>query len=509
MLVDLALAPGVVRNGTMRQSYGRWYDTNLMRFYQNSLRPWGGWQLHSPTQVDGGARSILTWKDNSALIWASIGTAAHLYVYNHAGTQFDITPVGLSAGHIDATVGGGYGNQAYGGSTYGTPRTDTTEVLDCTVWTQDTFGENLVACNADDGTVYEWALNTADTATPLPSSTGTAPTNNRAVMVTGEGFIFVLGAGGNPRLVQWPDQRTDGDWAVTETAQAGFYQLQTPGRIMCGKRIRGGSLIFTDQDVHLATYLGPPLVYGFEQIGSGCGIVSQGAVVVTGENEAVWMARDGTFWTYNGAVAPLPSDVGDLVSKSLNTNQRSKVTAIHNPSFGEVTWFYPVGMENDSYCTFNYRENTWSIGALARTCGIEAGTFLFPLMVDPSGNLWEHETGFANYSGAAVYAETGPLELAPMGGYSPNAYYPGADGANLMHVLSYIPDTETLGDATLTLFGRFYPDADDTQWGPYPAANPTDLRACARQFRLRYTMAGTNDFRIGIPRLDMIKGEGR
>jgi hypothetical protein len=509
MLVDLALGAGVVRNGTMRQSFGRWYDTNLVRFYEGTIRPWGGWQPHSASLAGAGARAILTWIDNSNLRWIAVGTATHLYIYNHAGTQFDITPSGYTPGHVDATVGGGYGNQGYGMLTYGTPRTDTTDILDCTVWTLDTFGQYLVGCNADDGVVYQWKLGTGTPAAALPSTTGTAPVNNRAVMVTGEGFIFVLGAGGNPRLVQWPDQRTDGVWTPSLTVQAGFYQLQTPGRIMCGKRIRGGALIFTDQDVHLATYLGPPLVYGFEQVGTGCGIVSQGAVVITGDNQAVWMARDGTFWTYNGAAAPLPSDIGDWVSKTLNTNQRSKVTAVHNPSFGEVTWFFPQGMENDAYATYNYREGHWSNGYLARTCGIEAGAFLFPLMCDPLGTLWEHETGFSNYSGLAPYAETGPLELAPQGGYSPNAYFPGADGANIMHVLSLIPDTLTLGDVTVTLFGRFYPDEPDTQWGPYPAADPTDLRACARQFRLRYTAASPNDWRIGIPRLDMIKGGER
>jgi hypothetical protein len=185
------------------------------------------------------------------------------------------------------------------------------------------------------------------------------------------------------------------------------------------------------------------------------------------------------------------------------------VTALHNPSFGEITWFYPQGMENDSYVTWNYRENHWNVGALARTCGIEAGAFLFPLMIDPAGVLWEHETGFANYGGAAPFAETGPLELSPTGGFNPNALYAQANGVNVMHVLSLIPDSLTLGDVSVTLYGRFYPDEADTQWGPYPAADPTDLRACARQFRLRYTAATPNDWRVGIPRLEIQPGGER
>jgi hypothetical protein len=33
---------------------------------------------------------------------------------------------------------------------------------------------------------------------------------------------------------------------------------------------------------------------------------------VVAENRVAWMARDG-FWTYDGAVQPLASDVGDHV----------------------------------------------------------------------------------------------------------------------------------------------------------------------------------------------------
>jgi hypothetical protein len=130
-------------------------------------------------------------------------------------------------------------------------------------------------------------------------------------------------------------------------------------------------------------------------------------------------------------------------------------------------------------------------------------------MVDPEGVLWEHESGFANYGGAAPYAETGPLELSPMGGFSANALYATANGANVMHVLGLVPDSLTLGDVTVTLFGRFYPDEADAAWGPYPATDPTNLRACARQFRLRYTAASPNDWRVGVPRLDMRPGGER
>ena len=511
MYVDLALPPGVLRTGTMRQSQGRWYDANLVRWYENALRPMGGWQSHSSNLAGAGARAILGWTDNNAARWTAIGTPTKLWVYKRDGSQYDITPSGLTAGHVDATSGGGYGTGTYGTGVYGIPRPDTTLILDCTVWTLDTFGQYLVACNADDGKVYEWKLNTATIAAPLPSTVGAAPIANRAVMVTGEGFIFVLGAGGNPRLVQWPDQRTDGTWTPGPTNQAGFYQLQTQGRIMCGKRIRGGELIFTDQDVHLATYLGAPLVYGFEQVGSGCGITSQAAAAVTGDGTAYWMAKDG-FWSYNGTISPLESEVGDYVFGRLNASQRSKVFAVHNPSFGEVDWYYPSvsSTEIDSYVRFNYRESHWSIGSLVRTCGIEAGSYQnYPLLVDASGQVWEHESGYASYGGAQPYAETGPLEVSGLGSLTGSAFSAQALGANVMHILGMIPDSLTLADATMMFYGRFYPNAAETTYGPYSASDPTDLRMTGRQFRLRYNFTPGVDGRIGVPRLDIRPGGGR
>lgn len=509
MYVDLELPPGVFRNGTMRQARGRYYDSNLVRWYEGALRPIGGWQTHSASLAGQGARAILAWVDNTPNRWAAIGTYDKLWVYSRAGVQYDITPAGLTTGRVDAETGGGYGTGTWGTGTFGTPRPDVSAIVDATVWTLDVFGQYLVGCNADDGHVYEWKLNTGTLAAALPSTVGTAPVANRAVMVTNEGFIFVLGAGGNQRLVQWPDQRTDGTWTPSATVQAGFYQLQTPGRLMCGKRVRGGSLLFTDTDVHLATYVGAPLVYGFEQVGAGCGIVSQQAAIIAGDGTAYWMGNDG-FWSYNGTVTPLPSEVGDYVFGRLNPSQKSKIFAIHNPSFGEVEWWYPTETEIDSYVRYNYREGHWAIGSLTRTCGVEAGAaFQVPLMVDDTGQVWEHESGTANYSGATPYAETGPLEISAIGTLSASAFSPQAQGSQFMHILGMIPDAITLGDVSMTFYGRYYPGETDTAHGPYSATDPTDLRLSARQWRLRFNGNTPNDWRVGIPRLDIIPGEGR
>jgi len=89
------------------------------------------------------------------------------------------------------------------------------------VWSLDTFGQYLIATNAEDGRIFEWALDPDEPATLIEA----APTHNRALVTTEEGFIFALGAG-NPRLVAWADQQSDTDWTADPTRQAGSFPIQ-------------------------------------------------------------------------------------------------------------------------------------------------------------------------------------------------------------------------------------------------------------------------------------------
>ncbi len=77
----------------------------------------------------------------------------------------------------------------------------------------------------------------------------------------------------------------------TVTNQAGDFPLQTTGALMCGKVVKGGILLFTDQDVHLASYIGGTSVYGFDRIGTACGAVSRQCVAAIDAQAGV----DGDF----------------------------------------------------------------------------------------------------------------------------------------------------------------------------------------------------------------------
>jgi len=308
-------------------------------------------------------------------------------------------------------------------------------------------------------------------------------------MTTAERFVFALGASGNPRMVKWCDQEDNTVWTPSTTNQAGDFELQTVGSLKTGKRVRGVNLLFTDVDVHVSTYIGLPYVYSFEKAGSGCGVISSQSVGAI-DTAAIWMSRSG-FWIYDGYVKPLVSDVGDYVFQNMNYNQSSKVYCVHNSKYGELTWFYPSSQsnENDSYVTYNYRENHWSIGQMGRTAGTDRGVFIDPLMVSADGYIYEHEVGY-NYDGSTPYAETGPIEIG--------------NGDNVMAVTRVLPDEQTLGEVVVSFKTRMYPTSSETTFGPYTAAQPTDVRFSARQVKVRYTGAILGDWRVGVNRLDAL-----
>lgn len=489
-LIPLNIQPGVYRNGTDYQSKSRWRDANLVRWYESTMRPVGGWRRRSNSQMTGMCRGFLAWRTNANARWIGAGTHSKLYAMNEAGTLTDITPSGFTAGSANAVLNLGYGGGPYGLFSYGTPRADTGTVTPATTWSMDNWGEYLLACSNADGKIYEWDLNTANDAVALTN----APVSNKAVLVTAERFVFALGAGGNARKVQWSDQEDNTVWTPAITNQAGDIELETVGSIVAGKRLRGVNLIFTDVDVHTAQYQGPPYVYGFERIATGCGLISaQGVAAV--ESVAYWWSPAG-FFMYDGFVRPIKCEVLDYVTKNLSPQQRSKVYAVANNQFGEIWWFYPsaTNTEVDSYVTYNYREQHWSIGSLARTAGTDRGVFNYPLMVSTDGYIYEHEVG-VSYDGATPYAQTGPIEF---GG-----------GDQIMVARQLIADENTQGAVGVQFKTRFTPLGSEVV-KTYTIDSPyTPVRFSGRQIEMKITGDSMTDWRVGVMRLDAVAGGQR
>jgi hypothetical protein len=442
-----------------------------------------------PVDLSGVPRTMLSWRANDQRAILAIGTHEKLYVLSE-GALTDLTPVdeasivGLDPGNEHTFVAvGRYGIGAYGAGLYGVGNILQGELVEAATWQLDTFGQYLIACPTWDERIFYW-----DTVADTLIEVDGAPTA-KGIVVTPEGFLVALGAAGNVRGVQWPDQQTLDDWIPTAENQAGDKDLQTNGQIMCGRRMRSETLIWTDQDVHTMRYIGGTLVYGFDRLGDGCGITSRNAVAVVEDTKAFWMGDDN-FFGYEGFVKPILCEVYDAVFRNFNKTQRAKVVAVPNQGFGEVTWFYPSATsdENDRYVTYSYRHNYWATGPLVRTAGVDRSPFEYPVWAGSDGTLYEHERG-TDYDGEVPFAESGPVEVG--------------SGGRVMELQELVPDENTLGDVALTIKGALYPTGTERTYGPFTATEPTTVRVAARQVRVRLDQV-TPNWRFGPVRVRLV-----
>lgn len=485
-MIPLDIPAGFYRIGTDLDASGRWRDGSLVRWRDGSLRPVGGWQERVADFSTDPIRGMHTWETINKTAYLAAGSHSELNVMTGTNVVTDVAPSDLAAGRADAEIETGYGYGFYGTGYYGQPRDDYGNYSEATTWSLDNWGEYLVACHSVDGRLLEWQL---DFATPA-AVIANAPTGNLGLIVTEERFIVALGAGNNPRKLQWCDREDNTAWTPLATNEAGDLEIQTAGQIMTAVRTKGQTLVLTDVDAHTLRYLGPPYVYGLERVGTACGVISRKAAADVDQG-VFWMGTQG-FYTFNGnSVTELPCAVHDYVfgSGGLNPAQQSKVWAWNNGQNSEIWWFFPSesSLEIDRYVAFDYKENHWLIGELARTSGVQRGVFKYPFLASDDLSLQEHEVGF-NTDGSTIFAETGPISLGV--------------GEQVMSVTKLIPDEITQGDVTLTFKTRLYPNSDETSHGPFDPSNPTSLRFTGRQARMRIEGDQVGPWRVGTMRID-------
>ena len=492
MLIPLQLPPGVHANGTEFESSNRWREASLVRWHDGSMRPVGGWTVRKSSAFATAPRAMISYLDNDSDEHMAAGTYDKLYYVNPSLTVTDITPSsGFTSGSLNGALNLGYGGGFMGSTNYGRAPTSSGVYAEATTWSLDTWGEYLLGVSSTDGKLLEWQGNPSANAAVVAN----APVDNLAMVVTEERFVFCLGAGGNPRKVAWSDKENNTLWSAAATNEAGDMELQTNGQIMCGVRMRGATLILTSEDAHLATYSGAPFVYGFQRVGTACGIASRKAAVAIDEG-AFWMGKKG-FYTFNGSTATeISCEVADYVFDDLNPSQVSKVYAVHNSQFGEIWWFYPSesANENDRYVTLDYKEGHWATGVIDRTAGVDQGIFVNPIWADASGNLYNQETGYT-HGLVKPYAESGSISLG--------------NGDTIMKVSKLIPDERTQGQVEVTFKTRFHPNDSETSHGAYTLSNPTDVRFTGRQVRVKIQGTANDNWRSGIMRIDAVPGGRR
>ena len=431
----------------------------------------------------------------------------------------------INSGPATSIYGYGWGAGTWSRSTWDTTREGLTGaegvLLQSTKWSLDNWGEDVLIQKFDGG-IYYW-----DTSAGLSSnlaattSVSSAPTKSRFMMVSGDdrhvicfGTETTIGTTSTQdnMFIRWSDQETVNTWTPTATNTAGSQRLTSGNKINAAVRSRGAVLIWTDLALYQMQFIGAPFTFGFKQLGSNCGAVGINAAVDIG-GISFWMGND-SFFRFDGAVKKIPCSVQDYVFDDINNNAIGDVFCAANTDFNEVMWFYPSGnsLQIDRHVTYNYAENLWYTGSLARSTWADRGVYSNPYATefDSTDSTATISTIYGNKDGRTfVYAQEDGVNASggAMTAYIESGDIDIADGDRFMSISRFIPDFKNqVGNVDITVKSRSYPATTQTTHGPYEISTSTtkqDTRIRGRQLALRVSSDATDDkWRYGTLRFD-------
>lgn len=448
----------------------------------------------------------------------------------------------MHVGDDSATPAYGWGAGGWGGYTYGVTSGwgSGTSTAIIRLWSLANYGQNLIA-NPRGGALYMWIPNAVptifDRASLLSSTSSGAYTTDadcpsvcNFVMVS-DASRFVLAFGVNdyggssqdPMLVRWSDQEDYTVWTPAITNQAGSYRLSTGSNIITAIQTRQEVLVWTDCAIYSMQYLGPPYVWGTNILSDGISIVGMNAVAAA-NNIVFWMGHD-KFYMYNGRVDTLPCTLRQFVFGDINLAQSDQFVAGVNAGYNEVWWFYcsSTATTNDRYVIYNYAENLWYYGTLARTAWLDGQLRTYPIATNYNGQVLYHDNGIDNGednppTGINSYLQSADMDIG--------------DGHNYGYITRIIPDVSFNGSTSVTpecqlvLKPRQNPGADYSTSGSttvdsaisYATTHTylvqqftqivyTRVRGRQMAFRIESSAAGTQ-WQLGYCRID-VRQDGR
>ena len=427
------------------------------------------------------------------------------------------------------------------------------------LWSLSNFGQVLVATIAN-GKTFTWnagdaaRLTTRASTTTSGFSTSANPTATRVTLVSPTtrhlihlGTETTIGntATQDDMFIRFSDQEDINDYTPTAINTAGSQRLQDGTKIMGSLKAKEAILIWTDNALYTMKFIGAPFTFGFEQVGTNCGLIGKNAVIEI-DGAAFWMSPNG-FFMFDGTVKSLPCSVEDYVYDQADTTKGQQVYAGLNNQFTEVVWYYPSTNSeyNDQYVVFNYGEamkgGVWYIGTEARTSWIDStvypkpfatkfnssATGSFPEVIGEDGlgqtTLFEHEIGTDQVN--ADGSTTTVTSFVKSYDFDLQASQKNAQGKSTGSTLSgdvflamrrFIPDFKDLqGNAKVTLAVKRYPQQSETTTAlsPFTITSSTDkkdTRARGRFVNIKIENTNVSEsWRFGTLRIDVQPDGGR
>ena len=476
---------------------------------------------------------------------AATGTVA-------TGGSIDVKPY-EPVGPAEQSYGYGWGIDTWGSGAWGEAAAASDVSLEPGLWSLSNFGQVLVATIAN-GKTFTWNAGDAARLTTRASTTTTGfqttnnPTATRVTLVSPTtrhlihlGTETTIGTSStqDDMFIRFSEQEDINDYTVTAINSAGTQRLQDGTKIIGALKAKETILIWTDNALYTMKFIGAPFTFGFEQVGTNCGLIGKNAAVEI-DGVAYWMSNNG-FFAFDGTVKSLPCTVEDYVYDQADTTKGQQIYAGLNNQFTEVTWYYPSqGSDyNDQYVVFNYGEplqgGVWYIGTEARTTWIDSTVYpnpvatkfnstetgTFPVIVGESGLgqtvLFEHEVGTdqVNPNGSTTtitsYVQSYDYDLQQR--QQGQSY--AIAGDVFLAVRRFLPDFKNLqGNAKVTLAVKRYPQDSQTATAlsPFTITSSTekkDTRARGRFVNIKIENdSASESWRFGTMRLD-VQPDGR
>jgi hypothetical protein len=284
-----------------------------------------------------------------------------------------------------------------------------------TDWTLDNWGELLIS-GLTDGEIFYWSpsdggqLSTVVPNAPKVNEGCFVAMPQRQIIAYGSTFNGIK----DPLLVRWCDIGNFTSWVGTVANQAGSFRIPKGSRIVSGLQGPQQGVLWTDLSVWSMQYIGLPLVWSFNEIGTGCGLIGKKAAA-TLSGTIYWMSQSQFFSLGGGGVSPIPCPIWDVIFQDIDEDNVDRVICATNARFGEVTWYYPTigsGGIPTKYVKYNTLLGQWDFGELTRTAWIDQSVLGPPIGAGEDRVIYQHEvTQDADGDPINAYIQTGYFAL--------------------------------------------------------------------------------------------------
>lgn len=350
----------------------------------------------------------------------------------------------------------GWGAGPFGFGTWGQGTASAIESI--RIWNHQNYGEDLIYGPRGGGLYYWDATNGVNTRGVVLTGTDVPTIQNNLIVSDVSRFVLCFGvnplgsASLDPMLIRWSDQEDPTNWAPAITNQAGDLRLSIGSSIITARQTRQEILVWTDAALYSLQYLGPPYVWGAQTVGENISIMSPNATA-TANNITYWMGTD-KFYKYDGRVQTLRCDLRQFIFQnsdptlSLDRDQSGQVFASTVEAFNEVWWFYCSQGETypNRYVVYNYVEDAWYYGTMARTAWLDSGLNAVPIAATPNRYLTSQETGVDD-------GEMGTL--VPIEAYVTSSEFDIDDGHNFGFIWRLLPDLTFRGSTAESPVANF------------------------------------------------------